>query len=86
MRTRIRNVAAVLALALGLSLWVLPDGWAGAGILAFLVLFALAVLLSAARKTRSSEHDDHLPSGAHGDRRDLGSEATFESQRPQTGL
>ena len=38
MRTRIRNVTAVLALAIGLSLWAIPEPWGVAGIVCFLLL------------------------------------------------
>jgi uncharacterized protein (DUF58 family) len=85
MRTRIRNVAAVLAILVGLSPWALPDRWDGAAIVAFFVLLALVLLLSAARRTRSTDHDDHLPPGAHRGGPDLGHEAKLDSQRPQTG-
>jgi len=86
MRARIRNVAAVLAILMGLSPWALPAPWGGVGIVAFFVLLALVLLLSAARRTRSADHDDHLPPGAHGGGSDLGREAKLDSQRPQTGL
>jgi hypothetical protein len=52
MRARIRNVAAVLAILVGLSPWALPDRWDGAAIVAFFVFLALVLLLSAARRTR----------------------------------
>ena len=76
MRARIRNVAAVLALALGLSLWALPGVW---GVVAF---GTLAVVLSVPRVSRRREHDAHLPPDARGDRPGLGSDAWEEAQRP----
>lgn len=79
MRARIRNVAAVLALALGLSLWALPGVW---GIVAFFALGTLAVLLSVPRVSRRREHDAHLPPDTRGSRPGLGGEAWEEAQRP----
>ena len=79
MRARIRNVAAVLALALGLSLWALPGVW---GVVAFFALGTLAVVLSVPRVSRRREHDAHLPPDARGDRPGLGSDAWEEAQRP----
>ena len=81
MRRRIRNVAAVLALLTGLSLWALPEPWGVAGIAAFLLLGATAVVLSAAPVSRRPPADEHLPRESQAKRPGLSDEAWEEAER-----
>lgn len=81
MRARIRNVATVLALAIGLSLWAIPDGWGVAGIAVFLLFGALAVVLSVPSVSRHPANDAHLPRSDRDDQPGLGDSAWEESQR-----
>ncbi len=81
MRTRIRNVTAVLALAIGLSLWAIPEPWGVAGIVCFLLLGAIAVVLSAVPASRSPASDAHLPREGRTGQPGLSDEAWEEAQR-----
>ncbi len=81
MRRRIRNVSAVLALVTGLSLWALPEPWGAWGIAAFLLLGAVAVVLSAAPVSRRPAADEHLPREGRARRPGFSDEAWEEAER-----
>ncbi len=81
MRTRIRNVAAALALLVGLSLWAIPEPWGAWALVAFLLLGAIAVVLSAARVSRRPAPGEHLPREGRSKQPGLSEEAWEEAQR-----